>query len=108
MSRTKYTKEQIITTLQELAKRLGKDTLTKYDVQTVLALSTVGYRFGSLGNALEVAGLKRRTGHEHLSEVRQTLTDDELFESLYIVEQAAGHEPTAQGYSADGKFSISV
>jgi hypothetical protein len=102
----RHTKESIVRTLQNLAQRLGTKSLTKKDVQKVIPVSSVKYLFGNLGNALEAAGLERRTGWEQLKgDVRKSLTDDELFRSVFEVEGKVGHEPGSAEYSAHGKYS---
>jgi hypothetical protein len=100
------TKESIIQTLQGLASNLGRTTLGKADVQRVLPLSSVNNHFGSLGKALKAAGLQCRSPGAHLKDHGCVLPDDELFESIYCVEQNLGHEPGANEYNAEGKYSI--
>ena len=69
MVRKSHSKESIIQILQNLAKRLNKDSLTTQDVKHELSPSSLNYHFGSLGNALEAAGLKRGSSTEHLKEI---------------------------------------
>ncbi len=105
MGRKIHSKQSIIQTLQNLAKSLGKATLTKQEVQTVVPVSSVNNHFGSLGNALEAAGLQRRSATEHLDESRRVLTDDGLFGSMMEVEQRLGHPPGRNEYLSSGKYS---
>ena len=78
MGRRKHTRGDIIQTLQNLARSLGKDTLSKKEVGTVVPSSTVGYHFGSLGRALEAAGLRVVDRAEHLRNRGPTLSEDNL------------------------------
>jgi hypothetical protein len=106
MPAKRHTKDSIIQTLQSLAANLGKTTLSKAEVQHVLPASSVANHFGSLGKALQAAGLECRSPTEHLKDVRNVLPEAELFESIYCVEQKLGHEPGANEYKAEGKYSI--
>jgi hypothetical protein len=101
----RHTEETIIQTLKSLAKSLGKDTLTKAEIQTLVPTSSVESHFGSVGAALEAAGLRRGSSTEHLNKIRRELTDDELFTSVSEVERQLRHEPTRNEYSANGRFS---
>jgi len=106
MPEKRYSKEVIVQTLQNLAKRLGKKNLSKADVAKVISVSTVHYYFGSLGNALEAAGLERKTGFEHLNRGKQ-ITDEELFQSILFFEKEFGHLPGYNEYSAwKGGYSV--
>jgi hypothetical protein len=91
--------------LQNLARSLGKDTLSKREVGTVLPSSTVSYHFGSLARALEAAGLRVVDRAEHLRNRGPTLSEDDLFASLSKVEQQIGREPTLNQYTAEGVYS---
>lgn len=71
----------------------------------VLSPSTVNSHFGSVGNALEAAGLERTELGENLRGKGQVITDEQLFRSLLDVEDKLGHEPGANENSAHGKFS---
>ncbi len=105
MPASKYTDEEILQILRSHAQRLGKPTLSKKEVASVIPVSTVGNRFGSLGNALERAGLTRISSSEHLKGRGPTLSEDELFNALSEVESKLGKEPTTREYAANGKFS---
>ena len=107
MGRKRHSKESIIETLRNLAKKLGKPYLRKQDVQSVLSPSVLTYHFGSLGNALEAAGLERRSCTDHLKEGggKVTLTHDDLFRSMLDVEQDLGHEPSGVEYESNGEYS---
>lgn len=105
----RHTKASIEQTLRNLAQQLGKKTLTKKDVQTVLPLSVVNYHFGSLGNALEAAGLERAdrsSPHFKKLTARHTLSEEELFLSLRDCETKLGHEPNYSEYNTSGKYSV--
>lgn len=95
--------------LKNLAKRLGQDSLSTKDVQKHLAghlsTSTVINYFGSLGEALEAAGLRRQASTDHFKSKPSGLTDDELFISLLEVEKELGGEPGFRAYAARGKYS---
>ncbi len=106
MGRKLHSKESIVQTLQNLAKSLGKDTLTTQEAQTVVPVSSVKYYFGSVGNAMEAAGLQRRSASEHLDDVRRVLTDEDLFRSILELEQSLGHPPGHNEYNSGGRFSV--
>lgn len=72
---------------------------------TILPSSTVNYHFGSLGRALEVAGLRVMDPAGHFRNRGPTLSEDDLFASLSKVELQVGHEHTSSEYNADGAFS---
>ncbi len=107
MSSSKHSKEDIILALQNLAKKLGKTSLTKREVQEHIgvSLSTINVRFGSLGNALEAAGLERGKFMSESRSAAQTLSEDQLFDSIYKVEAALGHPPGRLQYEVQGQFS---
>jgi hypothetical protein len=105
MPAKRHSKESIICTLQSLAANLGKNTLSKSDVQQVVPLSSINNYFVCLGNALEAAGLQRTSPTEHLNAVRCALSEDELFRSIREVEDKLGHEPGANEYRAEGRYS---
>jgi hypothetical protein len=106
MPAQRHTKESIVSTLQSVAANLGKTTLSKADVQGVLPVSSVRNVFGSLGKALEAAGLPCQSQTAHLNGIRRVLTDDELLQSIYRVEQKLGREPNANEYTAEGDYSV--
>ncbi|MDX1947469.1 MAG: hypothetical protein SFU86_18860 [Pirellulaceae bacterium] len=106
MGRKTHTRESIIQTLQSLAKSLKKDTLSMIDLGGVISPSSINNHFGSVGNALEAAGLRRRAPHEVLEAVRRTLSDDDLFEAVLEVETTLGHEPRSNEFSANGRISL--
>jgi len=74
-------------------------------VAKVLSVSSVAYHFGSLGNALEAAGLERTCSHDHFKGRGNILSNDELFQSLLNVENKLGHEPGYRENQAHGKYS---
>ena len=91
MPRKKYTKETIIQTLQNLAKSLNKNTLSKKEVNKILSTSTVCYHFGSLGKALEAAGLEKNITNQNPKGTK-IISDDELFKSMREVEIKIGKD----------------
>jgi hypothetical protein len=105
LGRRKHTRGDIIETLKNLAGSLGKETLSKKEVSTVLPPSVVNYHFGSLGQALEAAGLKVLDPAEHFRDRGPTLSEDDLFASLSKVEHQVGREPTLNEYNAEGAYS---
>ena len=106
MGRQRHSKESIVQILQNLAKSLGKDSLTKQQVQTVMPSSSIEYHFGSLGNSLEAAGLQRRSAIDVLNEIRPVaLTDGDLFRSMLELEQRLGHPPGQNEYNSGGEYS---
>jgi len=107
MPRKTYTRDSIIQTLQSLAQRLEKDTLSHADVQGVIPISTVKSRFASLGNALEAAGLRRKALGENLANRGPRYTDDEMFQALLELEKRLGHEPLWTEMKAFGGISSS-
>lgn len=102
----KHSRETIVQVLKNLARQLGKDTLSKKEVGANLPLSSVNSYFGSLGNALVAAGLKRTDSAKHLRGPGVLITDEELFRSLRRVETDLEHEPGANEYSAYGQYSV--
>lgn len=96
----------IIQLLQNLATQLNKRNLSTADVRKVIPVSNVKVYFGSLGNALEAAGLERTDSAEHFKGRGNILSEDDLFQSLYEVENELGHEPKSLEYSAQRKYSI--
>ena len=106
MPAKKHSKESIIQTLRNIAARLGKDTLTKYDVGGQLPLSSINRYFGNLGNALDAAGLKRTELGANFRHRGPVLSDDALMESLRQVEKQVGHEPGTGEYSVLGDYSV--
>jgi len=64
------------------------------------------YHFGSLGNALEAAGLGRVSSAEHLRSRGVQITEDELFASILRLEGELGKEPGYNQYTSRGEYSI--
>lgn len=106
MGKKTHTRESIIQTLQSLAQRLGKDSLSIADLQGLISPSSINGYFGSLGNALEAAGLRKKDKAEHLSNRRPKFSDPELFQALLDLEREIGHEPGYNEFHAKGKFSV--
>jgi hypothetical protein len=105
MGKKRHSKESIIQTLQNLAKRLNKDSSSKKEAQSAIPITSITTYFGSLGNALEAAGLKRVLISDHLDNIRKTYTEDDLFRSILKVEIALGREPKAYDYISNGAYS---
>ncbi len=106
MGRKSHSKESIIQILQNLAKRLNKNNLSKKEVQLEIPLSSLCNYFGTLGNALEEAGLQKRSPRENYKYIKKVLSEDELFFSVLEVERNLGHEPGCLEYTSSGKYSI--
>ena len=98
-------KEEIIEALKNLSEQLGQKRLTKQDVAKVFPVSTIEYHFGSLGNALEAAGLERTNLGDNLRGRGAVLTVNELFQNLFEIEEAIGREPRSNDCRPHGKFS---
>jgi len=104
MPKKKYDKDKITTILKNLARRLGSETLTQREIAGAISISSVKYHFGSVGNALEAAGLKRAKPGANLPKGLR-YSDTELFNKLLDVERKLGHEPTYNECSAHCEFS---
>jgi hypothetical protein len=102
----RYSNEQIIEILKNLAERLGQTTLSKKDVASIIPTSTVSGRFGNIGNALEAAGLRRKEACSHFRERGVQIEENELFAALYKVECTIGHEPGCNECSAHCEYSL--
>ena len=107
MGAQRHTKDSIILTLQNLAQRLGREELHVADITGVISKSSINYHFGSLGRALEAAGLPVPDVKVSLRESwrKQTLAQDELCRSLMKVERQVGHEPNRGEYQQLGDYS---
>ena len=105
MPAKKYTKEEIVRILQNLANNLKKNTLTTKEIATVISTSTVKNYFGSIGTAVEAAGLKKRKSWEHLNH-NEKYSDEDLFRSILVLENELGEEPGQRAYSANGRYSV--
>jgi hypothetical protein len=103
---TRYSNDQIIETLKNLAERLGQKRLSKKDVAAVISTSTVANRFGNLGNALEAAGLERTASGENFKGKGPRITDEDLFKALYEVETRIGREPGFTDCSSKCRYSV--
>jgi hypothetical protein len=103
---TRYSNEQIIETLKNLAERLGQKSLSKKDIASVIPPSTVNNRFGNIGNALEAAGLERIASGENFKGRGNKLTDEDLFKALYEVETRIGREPGFSDCSSQCQYSV--
>lgn len=105
MASNKHTRESITVLLRNLASRLGKSTLTKKEISTEIPPSVVNYYFGNVGNALEAAGLERRSSTAHFADRGPQLDDADLFTSIRRVEDQLGHEPGHSEYQVHGEYS---
>jgi hypothetical protein len=106
MPAKKHDRESIIETLRNLAKRLGKDSLSKKEIATAISTSSVASHFGNLGNALEAAGLKRVDSTQNFKGRAPELVSNDLFQSILDVEKQVGHEPRMNEYIAGRRFSV--
>jgi len=106
MPAKKHSREDIVLLLKNLASRLGKTTLTKHEIAKEISPSTLRNYFGNMGNALEAAGLDRQSPTAHFADRGPQLGDSDLFSSIRSLENALGHEPGYNEYSAGGKFSV--
>jgi hypothetical protein len=100
-----HTKETIAASLQDLSRRLGRDSLSQRDVEEHLSgqvpPSVIRYHFGSLKTAAEAAGITWVRDKPQ----RSRTSDDELFADLLTVEGQVGHAPGSTEYGARGRFS---
>ncbi|MHB8653105.1 MAG: homing endonuclease associated repeat-containing protein [Terriglobia bacterium] len=102
MGKQRHSRDSIMQTLQNVAARLGKTTLSKREVGSHLSLSAINYYFGNLGTALKEAGLSIATQDPSAIRKRLRIDDDVLFASLWEVEQKIGHPPNLSEYRANG------
>ena len=102
----KHSKESIVQVLQNVARAVGANTLSKKQVSSHVPLSSINYHFGSLGNALEAAGLRRVSAVEHLRSRGVRITEDELFASILRLEEKLGKEPGYNQYLSRGDHSV--
>lgn len=102
----RYSNEQIIEMLKNLAESLGQKSLSTKDVNSVISASTVEYRFGNIGNALEAAGLERIVPGANFRSRGPQIEDNDLFRALYEVELLFDHEPRSTECAAKCKYSV--
>lgn len=102
-----YSKEKIVNILKNLSRKLGKQNLSQQEISTVIPKATVYSYFGSIGTALEAAGLEKREPNTFNKEVweKSRLSEDELFNNLYKIEQRMGREPGYNACSSQGDYS---
>lgn len=84
------TDEQILNELKRIAKELGKNSITREDVNRrskIIAGSAVAYRFGSWLNGLEKAGLNKSINY------RIKFSENQLFENIFNVWTHYGRQP---------------
>jgi hypothetical protein len=83
----RYSKEQIIETLKNLAERLQQNSLSTKDIASVISVSTVAGKFGNIGNALEAAGLERKGLGDNFRGRGRQIEDGNLFQALHAIEK---------------------
>jgi hypothetical protein len=105
MPAKKHDRESIIETLRNLAQRLGKDKLSSQEVAMAIPPSSIVRYFGSVGNALEAAGMKRTAPGDNFKGRAPELADSDLFDAVLEIEQRLGHEPRFTEYVSLGKYS---
>jgi len=106
MGRQIHSRESIIQTLRTLAQRLQKETLTLTDLHGTISPSIIKGHFGTFGNALESAGLRRNAAGDNLTNRGMKYSDVELFRALLDLERSLGHEPRYNEFTADGKMPV--
>ncbi len=106
MPAKKYSKETIVNILKEQANRLGKNNLTQAEINQVISESTVRAYFGSTQAAMLHAGLEYAQPGENLRNRGNILTDEELFHSIFMVEQQIDEIPNSSQYQALGNYSL--
>lgn len=94
-------KEEIIRKLQELAKKLGTDTLRREDIQKAGFIYQVDMQFGGkIKPALIAAGLKPSRLGEAMS-----ATEEELLQHIRDLQKKLGRPPTIIDLRREGRFS---
>ena len=98
------TKQEVIVKLQELAKKLGTDTLRQEDIKKAGFLYQVQMHFGGkLKPALTAAGLKP----SRLGEAMST-SKEELLQHIHNLQKKLGRPPTIIDLRREGKFSDKI
>lgn len=105
MVKKRHSKESIIATLQNLAATMKKDTLSGLEIRRVMSTSVLDYHFGCWGNALEAAGLNRTAPGANMKMRGKRYSNDDLFRSMYRVEEQLGRVPRCNEYNAYGDYS---
>lgn len=103
---SKHSKESIADLLANLAKSLGRESLTKAEIERHIAASSLRYHFGSISAALVAAGLTANDSSAQLQQSRpKALADEVLVADFLLVGQQLGHAPSMGEYSANGRYS---
>ncbi len=84
-----YSREEIISYLQAAAKRMGRNYVTKdeLEAETGISYNPIHRLFGSFKKALEAAGLSQ-------TPLARRYTDEECFENLLTVWTQLGRQPS--------------
>lgn len=101
-----YSKEKITGILKKLSRKLGKQNLSIKEIATVIPKSTVTGYFGSIGSALEAAGLEKREPGYNFKGRKSDLDDNDLFQNLLSLEEKLRKEPGYNDCRSKGKYSI--
>lgn len=97
-------KDNVIRKLQELAKKLGTDTLRREDIQKAGFLYQLDMEFGGkIKPALTAAGLKP----SRLGEAMST-TEEELLQHIRDLQKKLGRPPIIIDLRREGKFSDKI
>lgn len=97
-------REEIINKLQELAKKLGTNTLRRKDIQKAGFIYQVDMEFGGkIGPALQAAGLKP----SRLGEAMST-SDEKLLQHIRDLQKKLERPPTIIELRREGKFSDKI
>jgi hypothetical protein len=85
---TKMSDEEVLETLRQLARKLGRDEITVYDVEHHLLFSsdTLRKRWGTSQAAFQAAGLAT-------SRLWRRYSDDQCFENMLLVWTHLGRQP---------------
>lgn len=100
----KHSKDELLQTLHNLAKQLGRNTLSKADCASAISPSVIRYYFGSVGSALQEAGLQLPPFD--LRSVRKSYGEAALFEALLQVETTIDREPRRTDCVVHCRFSV--
>jgi hypothetical protein len=98
-----YTNEQIIEELKRLSERLGRTTISVREIQenTPFTVSLITYRFGTVGLALQAAGLQRIEPGSNL-QPKTRYSDENLYSNLLEIEKLLGREPRTRDLGPHG------
>jgi len=95
-------REEVVRRLQELAQKLGKETLTQQDIRRSSYISEYWIRkhFKTLASALEAAGLQPSK-----LAIAMATSNDELLDYLADLQRRLHRQPTGADIDRDGRFS---